>query len=282
MSGRTIDVPRGKPWALPVVGAKKLLKPYVLVVFELRNKLLRWPGAIKLRSIEHAEVSRLSDELAKLPEAKVAAIITTYKRPELLAHAIRSVLDQTVTDFTLLVVDDGGGLPDLGEFTSDPRFFACSLSANTGFHAVAKNVGIRLTRSKYVAFLDDDNTWEPEHLEAALGALEGHQPGSEPGYIYTAVARVFPDGREYDTLSVEFDRRLLARTNFIDTNAMVIRRFRGLHWSRIRRPLGLYPREDWELAYRLSRKMRVQHVSTPTVRYLIHSDSYYTDWQGAL
>jgi hypothetical protein len=44
----------------------------------------------------------------------------------------------------------------------------------------------------------------------------------------------------------------------------------------------LFPREDWELAYRLSRKMRVRHVSTPTVRYLIHSESYYTDWQGTL
>jgi glycosyltransferase involved in cell wall biosynthesis len=265
-----------------VAGAKKLLKPRILVVFEVRNKLLRWPGAIKLRNIERAEVSRLSDELAKLPEAKVAVIITTYKRPELLVRAIRSVLDQTVTDFTLLVVDDGGGLPDLHDFTLDPRFFACSLSANTGFQAIARNAGIQLTRSKYVAFLDDDNTWEPEHLEVALAALEGHQPGTEPGYVYTAIARFLPDGSEYDTLSVEFDRRLLARTNFIDTNAMVIRRFRGLHWSRIRRPLGLFPREDWELAYRLSRKMRVQHVSTPTVRYLINPDSYYTDWQGAL
>jgi hypothetical protein len=133
-----------------------------------------------------------------------------------------------------------------------------------------------------VAFLDDDNTWEPEHLEGALGALDGHQPGAEPGYVYTAVARFLADGREYDVLSVEFDRRLLARTNFIDTSAMVIRRFPGLHWSRLRRPLGLLPREDWELAYRLSRTMKVQHVSAPTVRYLINPDSYYTDWQGAL
>jgi len=282
MTGRTIDVLSGRPWLLPVAGVKKVLKPYVLVVFELRNKLLLWPGAIKLRNLEKAEVSRLSSELPMLPAAKVAVIITTYKRPELLVRAIRSALSQTVEDFTVLVVDDGGGLPDLHDFTSDPRFFACSLSANTGFHAVAKNVGIRLTRSKYVAFLDDDNTWEPEHLEAALGALEGQPSGAEPGYVYTAVARLLPDGREYDTLSVEFDRRLLARTNFIDTNAMVIRRFRGLHWSRIRRPLGLFPREDWELAYRLSRKMKAQHVSTPTVRYLINPDSYYTDWQGAL
>lgn len=254
------------------------LKPHILILFELRNKLLLWPGAIRLLKLENAEVHRLRAEVSRLSEHKVAVIITTYKRPELLVRAIRSALDQTMEDFIVLVVDDGGGLPDLTEFSSDPRLFACSLSVNTKFHAIAKNVGIRLTRSKYIAFLDDDNTWEPEHLEVALEALEGDQL-STPGYVYTAVRRSFADGRTYDLLSVDFDRRLLGYENFIDTNAMVIKRFSGLHWSRIRRPIGVFPREDWELAYRLSRKMKAQHVSVPTVQYLINPDSYYTDWQ---
>ena len=62
----------------------------------------------------------------------------------------------------------------------------------------------------------------------------------------------------------------------------MITRFPRLHWSRIRRPVGLLPREDWELAYRLSLRMRVEHLNVPTVRYLINPDSYYTDWQAVL
>ena len=137
-------------------------------------------------------------------------IITTYKRHDLLVRAIRSALDQTIKDTLVLVVDDGGGLPDLRMFASDPRLFACSLSDDMGFVSLGKNVGIRLTRLKYVAFLDDDNTWEPGHLAVALGALEGQRSSAAPGYVYTAVMRNFPDGRLYDILSVDFDRRFMA------------------------------------------------------------------------
>lgn len=282
MTDNPLDVPRNRPWLLPVVGVKKALKPHHFVLRELRNKVLLWPGAVKLRKFEDAEVLRLDAEFAGLPEAKVAVIITTYKRPALLVRAVHSALAQTIEDITVLVVDDGGGLPDKRAFPADARLFFCSLSVNTGFHTVGKNIGIRLTESKFVAFLDDDNTWEPEHLEVALRAIEGPRSGVALGYVYTAVARNLPDGRAHDVLSVEFDRRLMGRTNFIDTNAMVIKRFPGLHWSRIRRPPGLLPRADWELAYRLSRKMGAQHVNAPTVRYLIHRDSYYTDWRATL
>ncbi|WP_231591453.1 glycosyltransferase [Saccharothrix sp. ST-888] len=36
---------------------------------------------------------------------------------------------------------------------------------------MVRNVGIRLSSSRYVAFLDDDNEWEPDHLGPAVGAL---------------------------------------------------------------------------------------------------------------
>jgi glycosyltransferase involved in cell wall biosynthesis len=280
MNDHPLDVPRTRLWQLPVIRIKKVLKPHYFVLSELRHKLLLWPGAVKLRRVENAEVSRLSVELPKMPESRVTVIITTYKRPELLIRAVRTALAQTIEDISVLVVDDGGGLPDLRDLSADTRLFACSLSANTGTPSIGRNVGIRLTKSKYVAFLDDDNMWEPEHLEAALSVLEGEGPGSPPGCVYTAVVRILPDGRVHDVLSVEFERRLMGSSSFIDTNAMVIKRFPGLHWSRIRRKRGMFPVEDWELAYRISRKTKVQHLNVPTVRYLINSDSYYSNWSN--
>jgi hypothetical protein len=82
-------------------------------------------------------------------------------------------------------------------------------------------------------------------------------------------------------LSVDFDRHKLGFDNFVDTNAMVIRRFPNLRWSRIRRSRGVRPAEDWELVYRLSRKMRVEHVSAPTVRYRMNPGSHFNDWIAA-
>lgn len=269
------DQKPSRPLRFPVDLAKRALRSRRLVVLELRNKLLLWPSAVALRCYENREVARLSTALS-LPEAQVAVVVTTYQRPELLLDAVRSALAQSVEDLVVVVMDDGGGM--LPEFPPDPRLAVCSLSVNTGVPGVARNAGIRLTHSRYVAFLDDDNEWEPHHLEAALQVLEKDAAGKEVGFVYTALRRCLPDGRTHDVLSVEFDRGKLGFDNFVDTNAMVIRRFPALHWSRIPRLRGVRPAEDWELAYRLSRTARAEHVSSPTVRYRMNPGSHFNDW----
>jgi glycosyltransferase involved in cell wall biosynthesis len=243
-----------------------------LVLFEARNKVLLAPSALRLRRLEDAETRRLAADLPAPPSARVATVIATHRRPEAVRAAVRSALDQSVRDQVVIVVDDGAGLPGL---PADPRLFAVSLSRNTGVAGVVRNVGIRLTRSRYVAFLDDDNLWEPDHLERALAVLES--PGGPDG-VYTALRRVLPDGSEKDVLSVPYDRRRAARESFLDTNAFVARRDRHLRFSRLRRTPEVMPREDWELIHRYARGHRVLHVPHPTVRYLVNPASFYTDW----
>jgi len=262
-----------------------------LVLFEARNKVLLAPGAVRLRRFEDAETRRLSGVLPSPPSALVATVIATHRRPEALCAAVRSALDQTVRDQVVIVVDDGAGLPELPD---DSRLFAVSLAHNTGVAGVVRNVGIRLTRSRYVAFLDDDNLWEPDHLERALAVLEasegadgsGGSEGSEgsdgsdrPDGVYTALRRVLPDGSEQDVLSVPYDRRRAAREAFLDTNAFVARRNRSLYFSRLRRTPEVLPREDWELIRRYGRRHRVLHLPHPTVRYLMNPASFYTQWR---
>ncbi|KUN80570.1 family 2 glycosyl transferase [Streptomyces bungoensis] len=245
-----------------------------LVLFELRNKVLLAPSALVLRRFENAEVRRLAATADALPTALVATVIATHRRPDELRAAVRSALDQTVRDQVVVVVDDGAGLPELPD---DPRLFAVSLGRNTGVAGVVRNVGIRLSRSRYVAFLDDDNLWEPDHLERALAALRA--PAGPDG-VYTALRRLLPDGTERDVLSVPFDRRRAAHESFLDTNAFVARRTRALHFSRLRRTPEVLPREDWELVHRYSRRHTVRHVPHATVRYLVNPGSFYTTWSG--
>jgi hypothetical protein len=242
-----------------------------LVLFEARNKVLLAPSALRLRRRENAEVRRLS-ALRQPPAALVATVIATHRRPDALRAAIASALAQTVTDQVVIVVDDGAGLPEL---PADPRLFAVSLAANTAVAGVVRNVGIRLSRSTFVAFLDDDNLWETDHLARALDVLQA--PGGPDG-VYTALRRMLPDGTEHDILSVPYDRRRAARESFLDTNAFVARRDRALHFSRLRRTPEVMPREDWELIHRYARKHRVNHLPHPTVRYLVNPASFYTQW----
>lgn len=255
------------------------------VLFEARNRILLGPSVIALRRIENEQVERLcapvgghgaggaAQNPAARPSALVATVIATYKRPEALLDAVHSALAQTVEDQVVIVVDDGGGLPDL---PADPRLTAVSLIGNIGIAGVVRNIGIRLTDSRYVAFLDDDNTWEPDHLERALAVL---QADDGPSGVYTALRRVRPDGTDMDVLSVPFDRRLATRKAFLDTNAFVARRNRTLRFSRIRRTREVLPREDWELMYRYSRHHRIVHIPHATVRYLVNPDTFYTEWK---
>lgn len=247
--------------------------------YELRNKLRFGHTALALRRFENAEVRRLASGLpdGRFPHALVSTVIPTYRRPALLRAAIASALDQTVTDHAIVVVDDCGGLSEL---PNDPRVHAVSLARNVAVPGVSRNVGLRLTDSPFVAFLDDDNVWRPNHLAAALARLQDTAgPGRCPDAVYTAMRRVTPEGREIGRVSVPFDRKLAMSRAFVDVSTFVMRRSADVAFSRIRRAKEVMPKEDWELIFRYSRRHHVEHVPELTVDYLVNPDSWWTPWE---
>lgn len=238
-------------------------------VHEARNKVLRFPGAVRAGWVERREVSRLRAALGPR-EARVVTVVPTWNRPELLATAVRSALAQDVPDHVVVVVHDGPGLAGAPD---DPRVVAVELSRHVGHSGLVRNVGLGLVDSTYAAFLDDDNTWRPDHLRRTLAELEA---GAD--LVYTALERVLPDGRLMDVLSQPFDRALMRERSFVDTNAIVVRRGRGVRFSRVRRRRGVRPPVDWEFVWRVSRGRRVVHVPEATVRYTVNPGSYFTRW----
>ena len=226
----------------------------------------RAPLGLRYRRHEDREVASIQAMLGRVPSAEVVTVIATYRRPEGLIASVRSALDQTVTDHLVVVVDDGGGLPELPD---DERLLAIGLTRNYGCLGMVRNVALRVTASEFVAFLDDDNTWTPQHLAVSLAA---HRDGVEVSY--TALHRVRPDGSTLDVLSIPFVPTTLRGCNPADSNALVVRRRPDVVFSRIPRA-----KEDWLLVRRLHRKgRRIVHVPVPTVRYLVNPGSYYTDW----
>jgi glycosyltransferase involved in cell wall biosynthesis len=243
-------------------------------VLEWRNRILMGPEVPRIALAESREVTRLKRKLVGVTTtAHVACIVPTYRRHDRLIAAVDSILKQTFQDFVVIVVDDGGGLPKLQD---DPRVVAVSLAKNTGIAGVVRNVGIRLSQSQYVAFLDDDNTWHPEHLALCLDALKAGQD-----LVYTAIARRTVGGRELDIVSAPFDRRTLINNGYVDTSAIVVRRADDVRFSRLPRGRTTLPGEDWEFVFRLSRRLRVAHVPIVTVDYLVNPDSFYTPWTEA-
>jgi GT2 family glycosyltransferase len=258
-----------------VAGAvKKQIRRHIGLwpALEMKNKLAAATKTPGLSFFEDAEVARLKKEIGYTPAARIACIIPTFKRPNSLVAAVSSILRQTRRDFVVIVVDDGGGLPVL---PTDPRIHAVTLSRNTAVVGVVRNVAVRLTSSRYITFLDDDNTWEPNHLEVAVEALEG-----DADLIYTSIRRRRPDGSDLDILSGDFDRRKFSDAScWVDMNAIALKRDAFKPFSRILRSKNTFPKEDWEFVWRVSADAKVVHIPTVTVNYLVNPDSYYTAWK---
>ena len=108
----------------------------------------------------------------------VSVIITSYKRPvEIVERAVASVLAQTYTDLEVLIVDDNvDNSPESSElaqtFSNKDRIRYIKQDGNKGACA-ARNLGIKEAKGEFVAFLDDDDTWEKDKLEVQLARFEG-------------------------------------------------------------------------------------------------------------
>lgn len=100
-------------------------------------------------------------------------VLTTYNRCALLPHAIHSALNQTFTDFELIIVDDAStdATPSIVGGFVDPRIHYLRQARNCGVSA-ARNIGVRHARGRYIAFLDDDDTLAPDYLDEVFRVLE--------------------------------------------------------------------------------------------------------------
>lgn len=103
----------------------------------------------------------------------VSIVIPTYNRAHCIARTINSVIEQSVTDWELVIIDNNSTdstLEIISSF-SDERISTSQIE-NNGIVAASRNLGIRLSRGKYVAFLDSDDWWVPEKLEISVSALK--------------------------------------------------------------------------------------------------------------
>ena len=129
------------------------------------------------------------------PDVQVTVVVATYNRPQLLRAAITSVQKQTLRSWRLLVIGDA-----CDELTgqvmasfSDSRIEYINLAARFGEQSGPNSVGMRLARSDYIALLNHDDVWLPDHLERGLEQLAENRADF---CISRAAAPVYDAGRE--------------------------------------------------------------------------------------
>ncbi|WP_158288314.1 glycosyltransferase family 2 protein [Mucilaginibacter psychrotolerans] len=104
----------------------------------------------------------------------VSVIMPAYNAQKYIAESIESVMNQTYTNWELIVIDDGSN-DNTGNIIKqykqqDARIK--SISQQNSGQGNAKNAGIATSKGEYIAFLDADDLWLKEKLEVSVSALK--------------------------------------------------------------------------------------------------------------
>lgn len=213
---------------------------------------------------------------------KVSVIIPTYGRANIVSQAIKSVLTQTYKDYEIIVVNDGStdNTPEvIAQFGNEIRIIH---QTNKGLSA-ARNTGIRASQGDYIAFLDDDDLWEPHKLETQIPILESLH---KIGLIYSDM--LFFSGQDllpgsynkyYPTPSIQLLWNLFY-VNYIPVPTVVVRR-------ECLDEVGLFDEtltacEDYDLWLRIIAKYPVHFVNDLLARYRLSENSMSQDGERML
>ncbi len=105
----------------------------------------------------------------------VSVIMAAYNREKYIGYAIKSILDQTLIDFELIIIDDKSSdrTKMIINSFADSRIYLISNKENIGA-AKSRNLGISVSKGKYIAVLDSDDWSYPSRLQKQVDFLNKH------------------------------------------------------------------------------------------------------------
>ncbi len=133
--------------------------------------------------------------------------MTSYNYENFLPEAIESVISQSVSDWELIIVDDGSkdnSLEVINEYCKKDKRIKLFKHKNGQNKGLRESVllGIEKASSDWVAFLESDDYWAPEYLEEKFKALDTHP---EINFIYNDT-EIFGNERRKEIFQEYFDR----------------------------------------------------------------------------
>jgi glycosyltransferase involved in cell wall biosynthesis len=197
----------------------------------------------------------------------ISVIIPVYNGEKTIRETIESVLSQTFKDFELIVINDGSQDTSLEivERIQDPRLKVFSYR-NAG-QATSRNRGIAHACGEYISFIDADDLWTPNKLEAQLRALQDN-PQAAVAYSWTKCIDEFGQfSRRGSHISVTGDvYAKLLLIDFIENGSNPLIRTQALA------EVGgfdesMTPSEDRDLWLRLAARYHFVAVPSPQILY---------------
>jgi len=218
----------------------------------------------------------------------ISVIITTHNgRKDRCQKAIQSVLNQTFQDFEIVVVDDASkdGTDKMIRAFNEPRIVYIYRKTNFGNDTKPKNEGIIASKGEYIAFLDSDNAYRPDHLQALYNEMKKSEENRTGVLVDKRIKGrgwdvVYGDrwlhdetGKIQDQIGIshDFDPALLMQRNFIDTSDVLIRKKSLFDIGGFDESIKKYI--DWNLWCRMSKAGKTfKRVPIILTNYTLHED----------
>ncbi|XWK85939.1 MAG: glycosyltransferase [Phormidium sp.] len=207
----------------------------------------------------------------------ISVIIPVYNGEKTIQQTIESVMNQTFTDWEIIVINDGSkdSTLDIISTIQDPRIKVFSY-ANAGLSA-SRNRGLSLASGEFISFLDADDCWTPDKLQAQLEALQANPEAAvayswtdyidEYGQVLRSGTRISVSGNVYEKLLIR---------NFLENGSNALIRKQALT------EVGnfdesLTAAEDWDIYVRLASRYHFVLVRSPQILYRVSTSSMSTN-----
>ena len=157
----------------------------------------------------------------------VDVILPNYNKLSFLEESIKSVVGQTFKNWHMYIIDDcstDGSLSVIKNFLTLPNVTLIKLSKNMG-PSFCRNYGMRISKSKYISFIDSDDTWKKDKLEKQIYFMEKNNFS----FTYTDYTPFFQKGekkfyKKQTNLVETFNFNSFIRNSSINTTTMIIKR----------------------------------------------------------
>jgi glycosyltransferase involved in cell wall biosynthesis len=206
---------------------------------------------------------------------KVSVVIPTYNRARLLQECLESVMSQSFNDFEIIIVDDGSTDNTSELVKKYPVKYV--YQENQGAHA-ARNRGIALSKSEYIAFIDSDDIMLKDALKMGVEILDRHP---EAGFSY-GQGYIMDEEEKISKLLKAPWKNAGVRPGTEEIGELILGNHITSHTvvrHRCLDEVGGYNPDfkigsmDYELWVRLAKKYAVAYLSAPVMKYRMHRDT---------
>lgn len=206
---------------------------------------------------------------------KFSVIIPLYNKEKYIINTLKSAINQTFNDFEIIIINDSStdNSLELVQNIKNDKIKIYSIK-NSGV-SFARNFGIGIAEGDYIAFLDSDDLWLPNHLETINQMIHSYP---HCGLYFTAYNMLFPNGTYKSCYKIPNCKETIVFDNYCNmvmlsggytpcwTSVIVIKK--NIFKNGLLFPVGIKAGEDLDLWLRIGLRYPSCYCPTITATYL--------------